>query len=110
MSDFPIQIDANATHLFYRDFFILGPGTANSGDRLQDSVGIKPPKTDRLNQVPLWEFRIGRKSFTPRQLAGILWDFTYLCWANPKRKKRLPTSFGAYLNYRVGRQGFRPLN
>src|SRR5271165_4728207 len=42
------------------------------------------PKTDRLNQVPLWEFRIGRKSFTPRQLAGILWDFTYLCWANPK--------------------------
>jgi hypothetical protein len=36
------------------------------------------PKTDQLNQVPLWEFRIGRKSFTPRQLAGILWDFTYL--------------------------------
>jgi hypothetical protein len=24
------------------------------------------------------------KSFTPRQMARILWDFTYLCWANPK--------------------------
>jgi maltooligosyltrehalose trehalohydrolase len=23
------------------------------------------------------------KSFTPRQLARILWDFAYLCWANP---------------------------
>ena len=27
-----------------------------SEDKLQDSVGIKPPKTDRLNQVPSWEF------------------------------------------------------
>src|SRR5580704_3407734 len=33
--------------------------------KLQDSVGIKPPKTDRLNQVPSWEFRNRRKSFTP---------------------------------------------
>src|SRR6202048_2727209 len=41
------------------------------------------PKTDRLNQVPPWEFRKRRKSFTPRQLARILWDFAYLCWANP---------------------------
>jgi hypothetical protein len=41
------------------------------------------PKIDRLNQVPSWEFRNSRKSFTPRQLARILWDFTYLCWANP---------------------------
>src|SRR5208282_1474235 len=41
------------------------------------------PKTDRLNQVPPWEFRNRRKSFTPRQLARILWDFAYLCWANP---------------------------
>jgi hypothetical protein len=40
------------------------------------------PETDRLNQVPPWEFRKRRKSFTPRQLARILWDFTYLCWAN----------------------------
>src|ERR1700738_4240466 len=40
------------------------------------------PKTDRLNQVPSWEFRNRRKSFTPRQLARILWDFAYLCWAN----------------------------
>src|SRR6202023_3514259 len=39
-------------------------------------------KTDRLNQVPPWEFRNRRKSFTPRQLARILWDFAYLCWAN----------------------------
>src|SRR6202011_3809609 len=42
------------------------------------------PKTDRLNQVPPWEFRKRRKSFTPRQLARILWDFAYLCWANTK--------------------------
>src|SRR5689334_872070 len=55
-----------------------------SGDKLQDSVGIKPPKTDRLNPVPSWEFRNRRNSFTPRQLARILWDFTYLCWANPR--------------------------
>ena len=41
------------------------------------------PQNYRLNQVPSWEFRNRRKSFTPRQLAGILWDFTYLCWANP---------------------------
>jgi hypothetical protein len=54
-----------------------------SEDKLQDSVGIKPPKTDRLNQAPSWEFRNRRKSFTPRQLARILWDFAYLCWANP---------------------------
>src|SRR5438132_1951510 len=54
-----------------------------SEDKLQDSVGIKAPKTDRLNQVPSWEFRNRRKSFTARQLARILWDFTYLCWANP---------------------------
>jgi hypothetical protein len=53
-----------------------------SEDKLQDSVGIKPPKADRLNQVPSWEFRNRRKSFTPRQLARILWDFAYLCWAN----------------------------
>jgi hypothetical protein len=53
-----------------------------SEDKLQDSVGIKLPKTDRLNQVPSWEFRNRRKSFTPRQLARILWDFAYLCWAN----------------------------
>src|SRR5208283_2112400 len=46
------------------------------------------PKTDRLNQVPPWEFRNRRKSFTPRQLARILWDFAYLCWANPD--KRVP--------------------
>ena len=26
------------------------------------------PKPDRLNQVPSWEFRNRRKSFTPRQL------------------------------------------
>src|SRR5262245_48132265 len=41
------------------------------------------PQTDRLNQVPSWEFRNRRKSFTARQLARILWNFTYLCWANP---------------------------
>src|SRR5208337_1744061 len=49
------------------------------------SFGIRSessPKTDRLNQVPSWEFRNRRKSFTPRQLARILWDFAYLCWAN----------------------------
>ena len=46
------------------------------------------PKTDRLNQVPFWEFRIGRKSFAPRQMAGILLDFTYLCWANPYAGRR----------------------
>jgi hypothetical protein len=27
-----------------------------------------------------------RKSFTPRQLARILWDFAYLCWANTSYK------------------------
>jgi hypothetical protein len=47
------------------------------------------PKTDRLKQVPSWEFRNRRKSFTPRQLARILWDFTYLCWANPMIQKLL---------------------
>src|SRR6266446_7059952 len=52
-----------------------------SEDKLQDSVGIKPPKL--TDQVPSWEFRNRRKSFTPRQLARILWDFAYLCWANP---------------------------
>src|ERR1700746_3187970 len=46
-----------------------------------------PPKTDRLNQVPSWEFRNRRKSFTPRQLARILWDFAYLCWANPINRR-----------------------
>src|ERR1700744_4809358 len=40
------------------------------------------PKTDRLNQIPSWGFRNRLKSFTPRQLAKILWDFAYLCWAN----------------------------
>src|ERR1700738_2035789 len=40
------------------------------------------PKTDRLNQVPSWEFRNRLKSFTPRQLARILWDPAYLCLAN----------------------------
>ena len=43
---------------------------------------ITPPK-GCLNQVPSWEFRNRRKSFTPRLLAKILWDFAYLCWANP---------------------------
>src|ERR1700676_2017079 len=43
----------------------------------------RAPKTDRVNQVPSWEFRNRRKPFTPRQLARILWDFAYLCWANP---------------------------
>jgi hypothetical protein len=28
------------------------------------------------------------KSFTPRLLAKILWDFAYLCWANPVYTKR----------------------
>jgi hypothetical protein len=41
------------------------------------------PKTDRLKQVPSWEFRNRRKSFTPRLLAKMMWDFAYLCWANP---------------------------
>src|SRR6202140_4942674 len=40
------------------------------------------PKTDRLNKSPIWEFRNRRKSFIQRHLAKILWDFTYLCWAN----------------------------
>jgi len=53
-----------------------------SEDKLQDSGRNQAPKTDRLNQVPSWEFRNRRKSFTPRQLARILWDFAYLCWAN----------------------------
>src|SRR5258707_7988074 len=52
------------------------------------------PKTDRLNQVPSWEFRNRRKSFTPRQLARILWDFTYLCWANPIFCVRHPHIWG----------------
>src|SRR3981081_3731860 len=54
------------------------------------------PKTVRLNQVPSWEFQNRRKSFTPRQLARILWDFTYLCWANTSscyRKGRELLSF-----------------
>ena len=57
-----------------------------SEDKLQDSVGIKPPKLTELKQVPSWEFRNRRKSFTPRQLARILWDFAYLCWANTSYK------------------------
>src|SRR5260370_28658698 len=48
------------------------------------------PQTDRLNQVPYWEFRNRRKSFTPRQLARILWDFAYLCWANTALGNRTP--------------------
>jgi hypothetical protein len=47
-----------------------------SEDKLQDSVGIKPPKL--TDQVPSWEFRNRGKSFTPPQLARILWDFAYL--------------------------------
>jgi len=47
------------------------------------------PKTDRLKQVPSWEFRNRRKSFTPRLLAKILWDFAYLCWANTYPKTLL---------------------
>ena len=46
------------------------------------------PKTDRLKQVPSWEFRNRRKSFTPLQLARILWDFAYLCWANPHWRRQ----------------------
>jgi hypothetical protein len=53
-----------------------------SEDRVQDWLELSP-QTDRLNQVPSWEFRNRRKSFTHRLLARILWDFTYLCWANP---------------------------
>src|ERR1700732_775790 len=48
------------------------------------------PKTDRLNQVPFWEFRNRRKSFTPRQLARILWDFAYLSWANTYLLRLVP--------------------
>src|SRR5258708_39585628 len=55
------------------------------------------PKTDRLNQVPSWEFRNRRKSFTPRQLARILWDFTYLCWANPEWLRRNDLSLTDYV-------------
>jgi hypothetical protein len=53
-----------------------------SEDKLSGFGRNQAPKTDRLNQVPSWEFRNRRKSFTPRQLARILWDFAYLCWAN----------------------------
>ena len=46
------------------------------------------PKGDQLNQVPSWELRNRRKSLAPPQLAKILWDFAYLCWANPIGRKR----------------------
>src|SRR6516162_6671844 len=42
-------------------------------------------ESSRQNQVPSWEFRNRRKSFTPRQLARILLDFAYLCWANARK-------------------------
>ena len=58
-----------------------------SEDKLGSGFGRnQAPKTDRLKQVPSWEFRNRRKSFTPRLLAKILWDFAYLCWANPTFK------------------------
>jgi Tn3 transposase DDE domain len=75
-----------------------------SEDKLQDSGRNQAPKTDRLNQVPSWEFRNRRKSFTPRQLARILWDFAYLCWANTPPEDRTPRRGPA--NYRS--QGCRP--
>src|SRR5258708_35234035 len=61
------------------------PPIFNSVERKRQVSGFgrnQAPKTDRLNQVPSWEFRNRLKSFTPRQLARILWDFAYLCWAN----------------------------
>ena len=53
-----------------------------SEDKLQDSVGIKPPKLTNQTRSRFGEFG-DRGSLHPRQLARILWDFTYLCWANP---------------------------
>src|SRR5258708_24691351 len=61
------------------------PPIFNSVERKRQVSGFgrnQAPKTDRLNQVPSWEFRKRRKSFAPRQLARILWDFAYLCWAS----------------------------
>src|ERR1700732_1441292 len=66
------------------------------------------PKTDRLNQVPSWEFRNRRKSFTPRQLARILWDFAYLCWASPSQATTAPEAgFEELSNRRGGDRGHR---
>jgi Tn3 transposase DDE domain len=67
------------------EYDFLG-GQASGFGRNQD------PKTDRLNQVPSWEFRNRRKSFAPRQLARILWDFAYLCRANTRYLLRIETS------------------
>jgi hypothetical protein len=41
---------------------------------------ITAPKTDRLKQVPSWEFRNRRKSFTPRQFTFV--GLTPICVKN----------------------------
>jgi hypothetical protein len=56
------KIAAESTSRFERAKALLG-GQASGFGRNQS------PKTDRLNQVPSWEFRNRRKSFTARQLA-----------------------------------------
>src|SRR5258707_15529543 len=75
-----------------REVFAFPP-IFNSVERKRQASGFgrnQAPKTDRLNQVPSWEFRNRLKSFTPRQLARILWDFAYLCWANTKNSGEEP--------------------
>jgi hypothetical protein len=47
---------------------------------------IQAPQNDRLNQGPTWELRNSKRSFIYRKFAKSLWDFTYLCWANPKTR------------------------
>src|SRR5260221_12416805 len=82
------------------------PPIFNSVERKRQASGFgrnQAPKTDRLNQVPSWEFRNRLKSFTPRQLARILWDFAYLCWGNTQRGEALGAA-GVFSSFGLGRQ------
>jgi hypothetical protein len=57
---------------------------------------ILAPKSELLallsgvRRLPLKEAKIFSEAFTPRLLAKILWDFAYLCWANPTMVDTLP--------------------
>src|SRR5271165_5475821 len=50
--------------------------------RSESSPQNSPTKTGPVLGVPE-----SPKILTPRQLARILWDFAYLCWANPRGER-----------------------
>jgi hypothetical protein len=50
-----------------------------SDEKLRDSVGIKPPKIDDLNEAECWELQNGQNAFVNQRLAKFLCRVSYLC-------------------------------